>query len=228
MRSLNPQSRKATFIAILFHVCGWVGISFTPYKDWFIQNTPLNILLMTGLVIWTQPQKNKAFFLFFLVCFMVGMGVEMIGVNTAKLFGHYSYGMVMGNKLNGVPWLIGLNWFLIIFCCAAVIQQFHRWVIRRLPEDAPPVPNQLIAVSTIIDGALLAVFFDWVMEPMAVKLGYWKWVDENIPFYNYLCWFLITALLLTLFRLCGFHKINQFAVHLLIIQLLFFLALRTF
>jgi putative membrane protein len=228
VRSLNPQNRKATLIAILFHVCGWVGICFTPYKDWFIQNTALNILLMVGLVIWTQPQKNKTFFLFFLVCFMVGMGVEMIGVNTAKLFGHYSYGTVMGKKLNGVPWLIGLNWFLIIFCSAAVIQQFHWWVIRRLPEEAAPVPNKLIAVSTIIDGALLAVFFDWVMEPMAIKLGYWIWLDDVIPFYNYLCWFLISAALLTLFRLCAFQKINQFAVHLFIIQLLFFLALRTF
>jgi putative membrane protein len=228
VKSLNTQNKAATFIAILFHVSGWIGICFSPFKDWFIQNTSLNILLMTGLIFWTQTRKRLIFYLFFLACFLVGIGVEMIGVNTAKLFGHYAYGMVMGKKLNGVPWLIGLNWFLIIFCSGSVIQQFHRWIIMRLPEEAAPVSNRLIAVSTIIDGALLAVFFDWVMEPMAIKLGFWKWAEEAIPAYNYLCWFLISTALLTLFRLCAFQKINQFAVHLFIIQLLFFLALRTF
>jgi putative membrane protein len=76
---------------------------------------------------------------------------------------------------------------------------------------------------------MLATFFDMILEPVAVKLGYWKWLGNgSIPATNYLCWFLISALLITVFRLLRFSKHNQFAVHLLIIEMLFFAALRTF
>ncbi|MCA6457249.1 MAG: hypothetical protein IM584_14055, partial [Chitinophagaceae bacterium] len=70
----------ATFLAILFHVSGLVGILFTPYKEWFIQNTPLNLGLMALLLIWSHKGKNISFYLFLLTAFLVGMGTEMIGV----------------------------------------------------------------------------------------------------------------------------------------------------
>jgi putative membrane protein len=83
-------------------------------------------------------------------------------------------------------------------------------------------------ISFIIDASLLAVFFDWIIEPVAGKLGFWQWENGNIPFYNYVCWLIISAFLLALFQRLPFNKRNIFAVHLLIIQLLFFLVLRTF
>ena len=228
MKLLTIHQKWATYIALLFHISGMIGICFSAYKDWFIQYTPLNILLMTVLLVWTESKKTGLFFLFIGICYLVGMGVEMIGVNTAKLFGHYVYGSVMGKKLNGVPLLIGLNWFIIIFCSASVIQQFHKWLILRLKEASPPIGNRWLYISIIIDGASLAVFFDWIMEPVAIKLGFWQWTNGEIPMYNYICWFIISTILLMIFRLFPFQRINQFAVHLFIIQLLFFLALRTF
>jgi putative membrane protein len=82
--------------------------------------------------------------------------------------------------------------------------------------------------SFIVDGALLATFFDWIMEPVAMKMGFWQWQDNTIPLFNYVCWFLISALLLMVYRSFFFEKDNHFAVHLLIIQSLFFFTLRTF
>ncbi|MEO8172143.1 MAG: carotenoid biosynthesis protein, partial [Sediminibacterium sp.] len=125
MRFSKPNI--ATFLAILFHLSGLIGILFTPYKDWFIQNTALNLCLMTMLLIWTQEGKNISFFVFLLLVFLTGFGAEMIGVNTGRLFGNYYYGEVLGPKRNGVPWLIGLNWFIVIFCSAAVMQNIHQW-----------------------------------------------------------------------------------------------------
>ena len=76
---------------------------------------------------------------------------------------------------------------------------------------------------------MMAVLFDWVMEPVAVKLGYWKWLGNgDIPFYNYVSWFVISVGMLAIFHFCKFNKQNKFAVNLLLIQLLFFLILRTF
>ena len=218
----------ATSFAILFHVCGLIGILFTPYKDWFIQNTPFNLCLMAALLIWNQPQKNVGFALFVGLAFITGMATEMIGVNTGKLFGEYKYGTVLGVKFNGVPWLIGINWFIIIFCSGSVMVQMQQWFSKKFEKEGSTLSPLITGISLVIDGALLATFFDWVMEPVAMKLGFWQWQNSNIPFYNYLCWLIISCLLLVVYRWCSFTKPNYFAVHLLIIQLLFFLALRTY
>src|SRR3954470_688202 len=79
----------ALFTVLLFHVSGAIGILSTPYKDWFIQNTPLNLLIMAAVLIITQATKNLAFFLFFAVAFATGYVVEWVGVNTGYLFGNY-------------------------------------------------------------------------------------------------------------------------------------------
>lgn len=145
------------------------------------------------------------------------------------LFGKYEYGKVLGTGIMNVPWLIGVNWFTVIYCCGIAIAHLHNWVERKSDMTDTILTPRMQLISFIIDGALLATFFDFVLEPVAVKLGYWTWLgDGTIPFTNYLCWFLISALLLTVFKLLSFTKHNQFAVHLLIIEFLFFGALRTF
>ncbi|MEN9686185.1 MAG: hypothetical protein RLZZ28_1971 [Bacteroidota bacterium] len=218
----------ATFLAALFHFCGIVGILFTPYKGWFVANTAFTLLLMVALLIWTLPGKKANFFMFMLVAFLVGMGVEMIGVNTGKLFGTYQYGNLMGAKLNGVPWLIGLNWFVVVFCSASIMQLLHEWTLKKFLANGFEMSAPLSAASFITDGALLACFFDWLMEPVALKLGFWEWKNNEIPLYNYFCWFLISMGLLFVFHKFLFVRANHFAVHLFLIQALFFLALRTF
>jgi putative membrane protein len=218
----------ATFIALLFHFSGFIGM-FTSKQSWFIANTPLNLVLMFILIIWTHSGKNASFFLFVLIAFVIGMVTEMIGANTSLLFGKYEYGKVLGAGINNVPWLIGLNWVTIIYCCGIAISHVQSWFFSRSPASQTLLSPQVQLVSFIADGAMLATAFDFVIEPVAVKLGYWTWLgDSTIPFTNYLCWFLISALLMAAFRLLRFPKRNQFAVHLLIIELLFFAALRTF
>ena len=83
-------------------------------------------------------------------------------------------------------------------------------------------------ISFIVDATLLTVFFDWIMEPVAIKLGYWQWQGNAVPFYNYISWAIISVLLLAVFKKLNTGRRNIFAVHLFIIQVLFFLVLRTF
>ncbi len=216
----------ATAIAILFHTIGFAGIVF--FKNNFIlQSTPFNLLLMFGLLIWTQNEKNFFFYIFLLVTVVLGIVVEIIGVNTQLLFGNYSYGKILGVQIKNVPLIIGVNWFIIIYCCGISIHTLLVKAIDKVAAETATRPMALKAISIIVDGATLAVFFDWLMEPVAVQLGYWKWAGD-IPFYNYLCWFVISAILLTLFHFCTFSKHNKFAVHLLMIQVMFFLLLRSF
>ncbi len=218
----------ATGIALLFHGCGVVGIATDTYRSFFVNATPLNLLLMFGLLLWTQPDRNRFFWLFILIAASTGIIVELIGVNTGWLFGNYTYGTVLGFKWMGVPLLIGANWFVMMYCSGITMHTILRRTLSQVAQETQTSPGVLKAVSVIIDGAVLAVFFDWVMEPVAIKLGYWQWGgDGSIPVYNYICWMGASALLLTVFHYSPFVKSNKFAVHLLLIQLLFFLILRT-
>src|SRR6187200_2863197 len=114
-KKIAVVNNRALFIALLFHVSGLIGILFTQQKDWFIQHTALNLLLMAVLLFITQQQKNLQFFLFFGITFIAGFCVELIGVNSAAFFGNYNYGDALGAKVFGVPLVIGINWFIIIY-----------------------------------------------------------------------------------------------------------------
>jgi len=218
----------ATAIAVLFHVIGLTGILFFD-KGFFIRSTPFNLLLMFVLLFWTQEGKNKYFILFLALSFIIGVAVEIAGVNTGMLFGDYHYGEVLGYQLAKVPLIIGINWFIIIYCCGVSIHTLLFKELSRVVAEGGKKPPVLKAISVIVDGATLAVFFDWVMEPVAVKLGFWEWKgSDGIPVYNYFCWFGVSLLMLAIFHFLPFSKNNKFAINLLLIQVMFFLLLRTF
>lgn len=228
MTKLFSKYQIATFLAILFHIIGITGILFFN-KDFFIRSTPFNLLLMFALLMWTQKSINHYFLMFLGACFIVGVAVEIIGVNTSALFGMYRYGNVLGPKLFHVPLIIGINWFIIIYCCGISIHNLLAKISGKSAAVTNSNPKVLKALSVIIDGATLAVFFDWLMEPVAVRLNYWQWLgDGSIPFYNYISWFIVSVLLLTIFHFGKFEKHNKFAVNLLLIQFMFFLVLNTF
>lgn len=228
--SILTKKNIAIFIALLFHVSEFIGIVFSPYKDWFISYTSLNLIIMAGLLIYTQPIYNKNFFLFILIAIFTGFFVEAIGVNTGILFGNYSYGTVLGTKLYGVPILVGVQWFVIVFCCGVIMQYVNNWAYQKIVELGAnsEKSDKIQSISIIIDAALLASFFDFIMEPVAQKLGYWQWENNIIPFFNYTTWFFVSGLLLYIFNKLSFNKLNPFALHLFIIQLLFFIALRIY
>jgi putative membrane protein len=183
---------------------------------------------MAVLLIWNQQEKNLSFISFLFISFLIGMGVEMIGVHTGRLFGSYQYGSNMGAKFNGVPWLIGLNWFVLMFCSGIVMTKLHHWIKDQYEASGITMTPVVERISLVFDGATIALFFDWVMEPVAVKMDLWEWKEDVIPIYNYVCWFLISMFLLWVFSKLKFNKDNHFAVDLLIIQVLFFLTLRVF
>ncbi|RYF87850.1 MAG: carotenoid biosynthesis protein [Chitinophagaceae bacterium] len=218
----------ATGIAILFHTIGLIGFLFIPSST-FTATTPLNLVLMCALLFYTQPQKNKAFYIFFAVCFVVGIAVEIIGTSTGLLFGNYSYGTVLGPGIMNVPFIIGVNWFIIMYCCGVTVHYLLQYLSRSLAAKTGKPSRTIKALSVVVDGATLAVFFDWLMEPVAVRLGYWTWMGNgDIPVLNYICWFVISVLLLLVFQQLRFNRQNKFAVNLLLIQAMFFLLLRTF
>jgi putative membrane protein len=236
---MNTISRQqiATFIALAFHIPGFIAIAFFK-SQLFISLTPLNLVVCMALIFWTQQIINTAFLFFCLLSFSIGFIAEYIGINTGLLFGKYKYGDVLGPKWNGVPWVIGVQWMITTYCIGICMNMIHKkFSVVKAPEaDATQIEQKAavqnsknwILLSTIIDGSLLAVFFDWVIEPVAVKLGYWRWSDNEIPMSNYYSWWLVSVPILAAFYYLPFPKQNIFALHLLLIQFMFFLLLNTF
>ena len=124
----------ATAIAVLFHVIGLAGLLFFN-TSFFLAATPINLLLSFALLIWTQKEKNLSFFLFVLLCFGVGVAVEITGINTGILFGDYTYGNVLGYKVQNVPVVIGINWFIIIYCSGISVNTLLMKAINRISAD---------------------------------------------------------------------------------------------
>ncbi|UOQ98223.1 carotenoid biosynthesis protein [Hymenobacter sp. 5317J-9] len=217
--SLNPTTntrrlRIAQGLVLLFHVTGFVGLAFSNDPDFYLRFTPLTLLLTAGLLLAFQPERNGSFWGFSLSVIVLGFAVEFIGVNTGKIFGHYTYGDTLGVKLFnappfvGVPPMIGLNWLVLTYVCGVLA--------RYLPLGE--LPRTLLA-------ALLMVGLDVCLEPVAGRYDFWHWSAEIIPLQNFRDWFIVACVLQMLFNRANFPKVNALAPMVYLTQLLFFFFL---
>ncbi len=88
--------------------------------------------------------------------FLAGMFVEWIGGHYDLLFGANYYGENMGLKLDGVPWLIGINWAMLVLITGAISNYLFRQVFWR-----------------VVCGILLMVGLCFFMESFAPAFDFW-------------------------------------------------------
>jgi putative membrane protein len=137
---------------------------------------PLLVFGLAGLYPFVR-RGGPSLALWALGLYAVSMAIEAVGVSTGVVFGPYQYTDVLGWRVAGVPLIIGLNWVIVVL---------GSWSLLRRIGIGPAIGVPLTA--------LLAAGFDWVMEPAAVKLGYWYWDTLSIPLRNYLAWAIIAGL----------------------------------
>ena len=197
----------AIIALIVIYLSGAIGILSTS-SDWFLQFTPLNLIISTAVVLFFQKGLNlRVLVAFFVVC-AAGFFIEAIGVATGWPFGAYEYGEVLGPKWLGVPFLIGVNWGILVFVCASISQSL--------------VSNRYTAALV---GAFLMVGLDLVMEPTATQYGFWTWEAVSIPISNYLAWFAISYVLILALLFAVKDLTNRIALTFYIIQLCFFASI---
>lgn len=172
------KSEISIFAIWLVTISGIIGI-WLGHGDWFLPKTPFNLLLGVGLLYWNFPLKNgwRSMAIWSLV-FLIGIGVEIVGVNTGLIFGDYRYGENLGPKFIGVPLMIGINWVVLTFLTATICKRF--------------IPLKWLAP---ICGALLMVVLDFFIEPIAPVFDFWHWEAGDAPMKNYVAWFLVSLLL---------------------------------
>jgi uncharacterized membrane protein len=158
-------------VLIIFHLVGIGGVVFGNAQE-FLQLTPLNLLL-TALIIAINDPHNR-FSWFFLVTYILGFGVEVVGVNTGIPFGSYSYGSALGIKLFNTPLIIGLNWLILLYSTNAIATKFGQ-----------------TAITNALFSAAMMVMLDYLIEPVAIIYDFWSWENGLPPFSNYAAWFVI-------------------------------------
>ncbi|MFW6369628.1 MAG: carotenoid biosynthesis protein [Bacteroidota bacterium] len=134
--------------------------------------------------------------------------IEIVGVDTGLVFGQYEYGNTMRIQVFHVPLIIGINWAVLILATHSLSLTITR--IRWL--------RPMLA-------ALYIVIFDIFMEPVAQKLDYWQWEDQQIPLQNYLAWAVITVVFSTMLESFKIYSRSPILRAYFLIQLVFFLVL---
>lgn len=206
------NNNKSVLFLIIMYSVGIVGHLIPSTRPLMITLTPFTLLLTGGLVAYKSFfNADKKFILWGLLTYVATFFLEVIGTKTGIVFGDYKYGSTLGFRILDVPLIIGFNWVLVILGAISIANTFSK--------------NILI---TAITAAVLSVFFDFFLEPVAIRLDYWDWAFEFVPIQNYLAWFII-AFIFSVALLKTNPDFNKgITKEYFIIQFVFFLVLNLF
>ncbi len=214
-------ARATAFVLAVLFAVGAAGHAVAHTLPWMLVLTP-GFLLMTSAAV-AAPSlaaDGRRFVLWAAGAYALTFAAEAVGVATGAVFGEYGYGPTLGWKLLGVPVIIAFNWVMVVngaVCIAGRILASRAGAGRRF---ALPLLAGTIAVA-----------FDWVMEPAAIRLDYWTWAGGGIPLQNYAAWFVLAAVLAAvhprqLQRACELGTTGRLAGLYVILQTAFFGVLR--
>jgi bisanhydrobacterioruberin hydratase len=213
--------RTVAFALVILFGVGAIGHAFPRTEPLMRLLTPGFGLLTSLLVVAPAlAAGGRGFALWAAGTYAFTFLAEVAGVATGSVFGEYEYGVTMGWAWHGVPVLIALNWVMVVhgaFCLS------RRWVPLELGLWRRP--------ATAVLAAGLAVGFDFIMEPVAMRLDYWRWPGNVVPLQNYAAWFLIALLAAAVHprplcrpgQICSAGRLAGFYV---VLQALFFGVLR--
>ncbi|MBE7176355.1 MAG: carotenoid biosynthesis protein [Mucilaginibacter polytrichastri] len=204
-----PKIQWALLVIVLFHAVGAAGFLWVKTVPLFIRLVPFHLLLMLGVLLAVHQPKSRRFFGIMVLIMLAGWTVELAGVRTGAIFGEYRYGATLGLKVLDIPLMIGVNWFLLVYSAAAIVQ-------RLIPA------NRLVQA---LAGAALLVLIDALIEPAAICFDYWSWADAVPPLKNYTAWFAISFVFLYTYVQSGIRSRFATGCTLYLAQLAFFAAL---
>jgi uncharacterized membrane protein len=205
LKHVKPIYLKA--LLIIIYAVGVVGLWLKP--EMFIPLTPLNLILTCMLLLAHYNFKEKDFIRYVIFLFAAGFAVEMIGVQSGKIFGSYYYGDALGFKLKHVPLVIGINWVMLTLATQTIAYKFS---------------NKLYITAAL--GATLMVLLDMVIEPVASKYQFWHWDNNHIPVQNFIAWFIISFFFQGLGGVMKYEKENTMAIFVFSLQFIFFALLN--
>jgi len=138
--------------------------------------------LLTQIAGWSTALVTIIFLSIF------GLAFEAFSVATGWPYGFFRYNAFLGEKIMGlVPWTVAFAWPPLVILSVMT----SRLITRRW-------------LSIFISTGLL-LWFDLFLDPGAVKLGFWYWLEPGpyfgVPWINFLGWLisgLVSSIVVTL------------------------------
>ncbi len=208
---MSLKSKILISILVILYTVGVFGILTPQYRNMFLALSDVNLYISFLILVIARKRKVRSWYIFIAFTFLIGMLVEWVGVHTGYLFGNYEYGQNLGRKFDGIPYVIGCNWALIVISSATLAKHFFRQ-----------------SYLTPFFAAIIMVILDIFMEPVAISSDFWNWDDGFIPVYNYVCWFLVGLFLQLIYHFFKLNEANKVNDSLFVIMTLFFIILNIF
>ena len=196
-------------ILVIYYTVGITVLLQDGEEGGLIQLTPVTILLTSLFLLINHESWTLKLALALLLVFILGLSIEIIGVNFGIPFGEYSYSGILGIQLFNTPILIGLNWLMLVYAMVMVVH--------------PYIQNNWLKALT---ACLVLVTLDVLIEPVAIDWNMWTWKKSDVPIQNYVTWGIVAFLfsLLVSFQLNSSNK-NKMALPIILFQFLFFVIL---
>lgn len=194
---------------VIFYFIGLIGMLIPITFNFFKLITPF--ALIVNFFILSAYHQNKLkkihWFIIFLI-FFLGLTVEIIGVNTGKIFGIYTYGNSLGIKIFKTPIIIGLNWLFLCYLSTSIVQSL-----------------KINFFLKVLFASSLMLIYDLVLEQIAPTTDMWYWKNNYAPFQNYLVWFILATIFNFSIFLSKFNTQNKLSTIIFASQFTFFLII---
>lgn len=205
-KKISPLA--AGWLLFIFYAVGFAGFLFPQTRE-LMRSLIWVTLLLTLLVLLAYHKKwNREFALALLLTGLSGYLIEVAGVKTGLIFGHYRYGPTLGFSFWETPLMMTVTWASTLYIC------------RQIAETVAKDP----LLVSILASALM-VLLDFFIEPFAIANQMWVWNNGVVPVHNYIGWFVCGILLQYMYIRSVKFPLNKLSLPLYLIQLGFFAGL---
>jgi putative membrane protein len=172
------SNKWLTIFYIIYIFFSGLALSYIPdalsYK--YASEISIIIILLPTLFHLKKNLGSKKTFFIVLILGILSLGIEYIALATGEPYGNFYYNNHLSGKISGVlPWTTGLSYLPFLFGAVGLSYYFTKNTLYR-----------------VIVSALILVIFDLVLDPGAVAVGMWGYVNPgiyyNVPFSNFVGW----------------------------------------
>lgn len=141
----------------------------------------INVILFAAPAFWAVKMwlGVRDAVLLFVVLGVLALVIETSAIITGFPYGHFGYSDLLGYRLFGyTPWTVFLAWTPLVLAAFAISKRLA-------------VSGKLWAIRIVLV-AIILVGFDLVLDPGAVKIGFWRYegggVFYGVPVSNFVGW----------------------------------------
>lgn len=208
MLTLEKLRKPLLYSAAAVLLAGLIATPFLKTQAHFGWLPSVVLLFVAALLSLYHKGEGRKVIVTLAIVGAVGWIIDAIGTRTGAIFGTYSFGGSLGPKILDTPVMLIVGWATIVY-------------MTYISTSMLPLSNRRLTAS-----AGLMVLFDILLEPVASRMGMWQFANNDVPFKNYVVWFLLGMLLLQILRRSRVNMSNSVAGPLLAMLLIFLLALN--